>query len=252
MMLKSFALRAAAAVCALLFLAGCEGAAAAQKAASQPAAESVPQSAAPAAAGGKTLRVQNLQQMPGLPAGCEITAAAIALNYLGYEVSKETLARYLPRGEGFSVSGGKRYGPDPWKAFAGSPEQDRYGCYAPVVAGAVNAFLASVGAQDNNRAADLTGAPVERLYGYIDRGLPVVVWVTSRMEAPEPGDGWYLKDTGGYFRWIKKEHAMVLIGYTAAQAVFSDPNDPRGTVAYDKALFAQRYGELYSQAVTVE
>lgn len=254
---KKRALRLAAAIL-LLFCTGCESAAAVQapKADRQPAeaAVSSPQSAAPKAApaGGKTLPVENIQQRPEFPSGCEITSAAIALNYRGYEVSRETLAGYLPCSSSFSRSDGRLYGPDPRETFVGSPDTDRYGCYAPVVVEAVNRFLAGVGASENSRAVDLTGTPAERLYGFIDRGLPVIVWVTSGMEAPSPGDEWFLRSTGEYFRWIKKEHVMVLMGYTAGQAVFSDPDDARGTVFYDRALFARRYGELSRQAVVIE
>ncbi len=43
------------------------------------------------------LDVENILQNPELPNGCEITSAAIVLNYLGFDIDKVTLAEnYLP------------------------------------------------------------------------------------------------------------------------------------------------------------
>lgn len=43
------------------------------------------------------LNVENILQTPELPNGCEITSAAIVLNYLGFDIDKVTLAEnYLP------------------------------------------------------------------------------------------------------------------------------------------------------------
>ena len=43
------------------------------------------------------LNVENILQNPELPNGCEITSAAIVLNYLGFDIDKVTLAEnYLP------------------------------------------------------------------------------------------------------------------------------------------------------------
>ena len=38
------------------------------------------------------LNVENILQNPELPNGCEITSAAIVLNYLGFDIDKVTLA----------------------------------------------------------------------------------------------------------------------------------------------------------------
>ena len=38
------------------------------------------------------LDVENIPQNPELPNGCEITSAAIVLNYLGFDIDKVTLA----------------------------------------------------------------------------------------------------------------------------------------------------------------
>ena len=260
----------ALAACALLIFSGCGGKPAKAapgpqylRAVRSPASSSpAPASSAGSAPGsrasssqssgknGTILNVKNIQQKPELQSGCEVTAAAILLNYFGYDVTKTDLLSFLPNDDNFYEMDGKQYGPNPWKTFAGSPDTDRYGCYAPVIANTLNDYLLAV--DGRHVAYNLTGLSADKLYKCIDAGLPVVVWVTIGMAEPSGGRTWYLIDTGESYQWILKEHCMVLIGYTQTQAVFSDPYDARGTVSYDRSLFEQRYKQLYSQAVALQ
>ena len=266
---------AALAVCALLTISGCSSGKAVKAVpapqhlravSSSSAASSKPSSSsAPSkinAAGGKTasspdsgtgekiLNVKNIQQTPELQSGCEVTAAAILLNYFGYDVTKTDLLPFLPNDNDFFEMNGKQYGPNPWKTFAGSPDTDRYGCYAPVISNVLNDYLLTVSGR--HVAYNLTGLSVDKLYKCVDAGLPVIVWVTIGMAEPSGGRSWYLIDTGENYQWILKEHCMVLIGHTQTQAVFSDPYDVRGTVSYDRSLFEKRYKQLFSQAVAMQ
>lgn len=258
---------AALSACALLVVSGCSAGNAANQASGPQHLCSVPSSSvssppassksadenktAASKSGGseKILKVKNIQQTPELQSGCEVTAATILLNFFGYDVTKTDLLSFLPNDDDFFEIDGKQYGPNPWKTFAGSPDTDRYGCYAPVIANTLNDYLLAV--DGSHVAYNLTGLSADKLYKLVDAGLPVVVWVTIGMAEPSGGRSWYLTDTGENYQWISKEHCMVLIGYTATQAVFSDPYDARGTVSYDKALFEKRYQQLYSQAVAM-
>ena len=259
---------AALSACALLIASGCStGNAAktasapqqARSASSSSAASSSPaasksadenKTAASKSGSEKILNVKNIQQTPELQSGCEVTAATILLNFFGYDVTKTDLLSFLPNDDDFFETDGKQYGPNPWKTFAGSPDTDHYGCYAPVIANTLNDYLLAV--DGSHVAYNLTGLSADKLYKLVDAGLPVVVWVTIGMAEPSGGKSWYLTDTGESYQWIAKEHCMVLIGYTATQAVFSDPYDARGTVSYDKSLFEKRYQQLYSQAVAMQ
>lgn len=199
---------------------------------------------------GKVLSVKNIQQNPELQAGCEVTSAAIVLNYLGFSINKTDLLPFLSVSNDFRTVSGKTYGPNPWKTFVGSPTGDRYGCYAPVISNAVNNYLIS--AKANRFAYDITGTSASDLYSLIGEGVPVIVWVTIGMREPSLGPGWFLDDNGEYYQWINREHTVVLIGYTDSQVILSDPDDSRGTVLYSRALFEQRYESLLSQAVVIQ
>ena len=81
----------------------------------------------------KILSVQNILQNPELPTGCEVTSAAILLNYYGYNTDKVWLCdNFLPKSTDFHGS----YGPDPNKVFVGNPKSSSgrgLYCHAPVI-----------------------------------------------------------------------------------------------------------------------
>lgn len=195
------------------------------------------------------LDVINIQQLPELPAGCEITSTTIVLNYEGIEVDKMTLLDYLPR-VGYPVEG-ERWD-SPWEKFIGDPTSDRYGCYSPVIIKTVNAFFESNDIT-SYEVIDISGSSIKELYAQIDKGHPVIVWATAFMKKSWLGPSWELKD-GSTFRWRVKEHCLVLIGYDtgADTVILSDPFDERGTVEYDASLFEKRYKELYEQALVIQ
>lgn len=200
--------------------------------------------------GEKILPVKNIQQLPELPSGCETTSSAIVLNYLGFEISKTELADFFPSGGMPHVQNGVMVGPNPWKEFAGSPHENGYGCFAPVVTNALNQYLSSTGSK--LKAVNLSGTNARDLLRYIDDGIPVIVWATISMKEPYDGNSWYLEDTGEYFRWPAREHCLVLIGYSGNTVLLSDPLDEQGTARYEFSLFEKRYEQLYCQAVVVQ
>ncbi len=195
------------------------------------------------------LDVKNIQQLPELPAGCEITSSTIVLNYYGYDVSKMELIDYMPISNNFYNDGKKQIGPNPRKTFAGDPTKSYYGAYAPVIENTINLYLDS--ANSNMVAKDITGTSPKNLYKYIDSGIPVIVWATVEMKETRVGDTWYFED-GTKFVWTRGEHCLVLIGYTDDSVILSDPYDSRGTVEYSKSIFEKRYSDLFSQAVIIQ
>ena len=86
-----------------------------------------------------------LLQKPELPAGCEATAAAMLLGAYGYAVSKEEMARAIPRAP-FEKRDGRVYGPDPRDMYAGDPfSAEGYGVYADPVAAAMQREIDRLG-----------------------------------------------------------------------------------------------------------
>lgn len=195
------------------------------------------------------LPVENIQQLPELPAGCEVTATTIVMNYEGIKVDKMVLATYLPMMQYPDENG---LWESPWNKFVGNPKLSYYGCYAPVIIETVESCLENNNI-DSFEVVDISNSSMEELYAQIDDGHPVIVWATMFMKASYTGrSSWTLQD-GTKFNWRSNEHCLVLIGYDTDKntVILSDPYDSKGTVEYDADLFETRYTELYKQALII-
>lgn len=195
------------------------------------------------------LPVENIQQLPELPAGCEVTSTAIVMNYEGIKVDKMVLATFLPKMEFPDKNG---FWESPWNKFVGNPNLTYYGCYSPVIIETFNACLKK-NEIENFEIVDISDSSMEELYAQIDDGHPVIVWATMFMKESYTGrSSWYLQD-GTKFNWRSNEHCLVLIGYDTDKntVILSDPYDSKGTVEYDAELFESRYTELYKQALII-
>lgn len=190
------------------------------------------------------LQVPLFCQYPSLPTGCEATAAAMALQYWGEEVTPEEVAGWLPASRDFYTCEGVDYGPNPEKEFAGDPfTTDSYGCYAPVIVDAINKNSTRCQAQD------CSGEPLSDLFGYISQGTPVLIWATVDMEPARVGNTWTLEN-GEVFTWIAGEHCLVLVGYEDGLVYLNDPYTGQ-QACYEEETVEQRYEELGCQAVLV-
>lgn len=188
-----------------------------------------------------------IAQYPDFPTGCESVSAVIALQYAGVDISVvDFVDKYLDKSSHFYNENGKRYGPDPYKVFVGSPRSTAsFGCMAPVIENAVKKIVGSSMTVENR-----TGYTLPMLCkSYIDKGIPCVVWVSIGMLETYRSASWTLEDGSTYY-FPANEHCMVLIGYSDTHYYFSDPY--RGEhVKYACALAEQRFEELGRQALVV-
>lgn len=186
-----------------------------------------------------------IAQYPAFPTGCESVSAVIALQYAGVDISvADFVDKYLDKSSHFYNENGKRYGPDPYKVFVGSPRSTAsYGCMAPVIENAVKKIVGSSMTVENK-----TGYTLPMLCkDYIDKGIPCVVWVSIGMLATYKSASWMLEDGSTYY-FPANEHCMVLIGYSDTHYYFSDPY--RGAhVKYSRSISEKRYEELGRQAL---
>lgn len=175
------------------------------------------------------LEVRNIDQNPELPNGCEITSAAIVLNYLGIAADKVTLAeQYLPTAEWYWEA-------DPNVEFMGNPADElAFYCLPGAVVTAVNNYLDDAGSE--YEALDISGAGMEDLYRFVANGVPVLVWTTRAFSDPLynytfqlPGGGWPYSNS----------HCLVLTGYDAENCYVADPM--LEVTQTDRATFAQSY-----------
>lgn len=199
------------------------------------------------------LDVQEIEQMPELPTGCELTSGAMLVNYAGYPVDKVELDRYLPKtrdmvgdGDGVFVDTD-----DPDVAFIGDTRSARYGvsCNAGPIVTAINSYLATVGSQ--MQAVDITGETPTQLYARVAAGSPVEVWVTISMSDYGSGRMWTtVTESGKEEVYCTNYHAMVLCGYTEHNVILADPLDT--IVVYPKTTFERIYADRGSRAVVIQ
>ncbi|TCJ02304.1 C39 family peptidase [Cytobacillus praedii] len=139
--------------------------------------------------------VKSLMQYPELPNGCEVTSLTSVLNYYGYDVTKTKMAdKYLPKAP-FEKKNGKIYGADPYKAYAGNPREQR-GFFVPIVE-AANQFLKEI--EGEKVAKDLSGSNREETLEQLNKGNPIVIWVTLDLSKPKIGHSWYIDGTEELF-----------------------------------------------------
>ena len=184
------------------------------------------------------LEVENIDQNPELPNGCEITSAAIVLNYLGFAADKVELAeQYLPKGLYWEV--------DPNQAFMGNPADElAFYCLPGPVVAAVNAYLETVGG--GYKAVDITGAGTEDLYAFVANGLPVLVWTTRAFSDPLYNYSFQLPNGGWPY---SNSHCLVLTGYEDNQFYLSDPLETYESVRQQK--FMEIFTAMGSRAVVI-
>jgi uncharacterized protein YvpB len=186
------------------------------------------------------LDVDNVEQNPELPTGCEVTALTTVLNYLNYDVDKLILADlFLPKGEIGQTH--------PDEAFIGNPrDKNSYGANAPVIVNTANDYLERM--DSKHKAYNVSNTEFSELTKYLYDGYPVIVWGTINMKPSYPSTKWNL-DSGEY-QWYSRFHCMVLVGFTEDKYIIADPLN-KGLTYYDKDLVETRYNELNKQAVVI-
>lgn len=224
-----------------------------------------------------------IYQEPELPTGSEVTSLTMLLNYLGFEIDKETIAQnYMTcaeRGEAtFS------------QAFIGSPfNSDGLGCFAPVIVDTAMKYLSSQGSDRTVKA--LNADTFDDVLLRVASDYPVLVWINTNLELMQEEYCFTVYGTNGIYTTTPPQTTSVIImGTTAPQtaettpevttAVSADdfkqdvywiPNatcvlltgfdtvndtvtiiDPmQGEITYNMGMFKTSYNALYKQAVVI-
>lgn len=199
-----------------------------------------------------SLDVPNILQFPELPSGCEITSAAMVLNYLGIPTEKTELIDYLDTDSEYEVENGEIYRASYWKKFVGDPRSDCYGCTAPVIHKMINRFLQARGVSEEFRVYSFVSADTAEVYDELMRGNPVIVWATICMEEPYFLESWKVKGSSETQNWYAQEHCTVLTGFDNAAGTVSLSDPYSGVCTYPKELFEKRMQQMDSQYVVIE
>jgi len=195
------------------------------------------------------LKVPILFQNPELPNGCEITALTSVFHYYGYFVDKVEMSDFYLYQSPIIYSNNRRYGPDPNIGYAGSPK-DQTGWYT--FAGPIEqaAKIASKSLETNLKTENISGSSTEEIDKWINQGVPVIMWVTLNLEAPNIDGGWYINGTNEFHHSYTNLHAVVLLKSTENEVFVMDPL--KGYVKHKKSTFFQSYESLNKQAIIIK
>ena len=188
-----------------------------------------------------------LLQNPELPTGCEVTSLTAVLNYYGYVITKTEMADHYLSKQRFYKKDGIYYGADFNTTFAGDPRNPgSYGCKAGCIEKAAMAYVCAE--KIALTVTNVTGAELKELLTYINKSIPVIIWITMDLNESHPTTKWTTPE-GEKVQWMDNEHCVVLIGYTKDQVICMDP--VKGITYYNKALFESRYIQMGKNAVVI-
>ena len=194
------------------------------------------------------ININCLIQNPELPMGCEAVSLAMVFNYYGYSADKFSMANYyMPRADVYWENG-TMYGPDYRYVFAGDPaDPHAYGCLAPCMITTAQNYLNDAGG--GMYPFDASGTAFEDLLTtYIDRDVPLLLWVTTGLATPYYSHVW-VTPSGEQMQWITPEHCLVLTGYDLDNGLIYVADPMVGNTCYSYDLVKQRYNELGQQCM---
>ncbi len=224
-----------------------------------------------------------IKQKPELPTGSEVTALAMVLSHLGYDVTKEELATsYLTCADRGTATFSQ--------AFIGSPfEEDGLGCFSPVIVDTAQKYLRTQGS--NRYVKALNADTFEDVLLRVASNHPVIIWINHDLElqteeycftvygggltttpafttttAPMNGTMDAAVTTTAVTTvppvgnvssskqdvyWIPNATCVVLTGYDLENETVTVIDPSQGEITYDMGMFKTSYNALSKQAVIV-
>ena len=184
----------------------------------------------------------------GYPTGCEAVSATMVLKYKGYNVSAKNIIDNTKMGSKKHQENGNWYGANPFEAFVGNPalglSQGSYGVFAKPISDAMSVYA-------GGKVKNISGCSSDKLFEYVSKGNPVVVWCVKNAGDLKEGVTWQYENGEGTFKELIGEHCAVLIGYDKEYVYLNDPS-AGANVKQSKSKFISNWKNLYSQAIVVE
>lgn len=186
--------------------------------------------------------VEAIMQEPELPTGCEVTALAEVLNYLGFDIDKvELFDNFMPVDYEGAVN--------MYYAYIGDPKSNNgFGCYAPVIVKTAYEYFESV--DSPCYAVDLTGTDLHDLFYQLSQDRPVIVWTTMGQRETYPNYKW-TAGNGEDMVFNDYQHCVAIYGYDLNAGVVYTADPLVGNTTYEMSRFETIYDIMYKQAVVI-
>lgn len=192
--------------------------------------------------------VPSILQHPELARGCEVTSAAMLLNFFGFSADKMRLAEEIEKDttEYVNNNGNIFYG-NPNTGFVGdiySSSKKGLGVYHKPVYRLMYKYA-------GNRVIDVTGCNFEDLYYFINKSSPVWVIVNTKYnKLPEYSfEMWNTPD--GRIKITYSEHSVLVVGYDENYIYINDPLSKSPYLKKKKSDFISAWQQMGSQAITI-
>lgn len=191
------------------------------------------------------LDVPVVEQLPELPAGCEITSLTMLLTYYGVNKSKMELVAEMPRDNTpatLNADGSIGYWGNPNTGFVGDVTRKLRGF------GIYHAGLFPLLKNYVPTAIDVTGEAFDLYEQQVASGIPVIVWTTIDYNQPYK---WVTWDTPiGPIQTTYSEHAVVLVGFDETNVYLNDPLSGKKQLKVNKAQFVDSWTAMGKQGLT--
>ncbi|UOQ92430.1 C39 family peptidase [Halobacillus shinanisalinarum] len=187
------------------------------------------------------LDVPLLNQMdaPRLYNGCEVTSMAMILNYFDINVTKNELAQkitYVP----LTYENGLKGNPN--EGFVGNMKDGPgLSIYHGPLAEVIRNYV-------GDRLIDFSGSDPDKLFHYLDQGLPVWVIVTSTFGPVSSFKTW--NTPSGKMNVTFDLHSVVLTGYDKNNFYINNPYGYKNQKV-NKEEFIKGWKQLGSQAIVI-
>lgn len=182
----------------------------------------------------------NQMDAPRLYNGCEVSSLAMILNYQGYDVTKNELAdkvKQVPLTYDNGLKG------NPNDGFVGDMVD---GPGLSVYHGPMHDLAKKYAGE---KAKDITGSSVDKLYGYLLEGLPVWIITTTNLAPVKNLKSW---DTPkGEIEITFQVHSVAVTGVDEDFVYVNNPYGQKNQKV-DKKKFEAAWNQMGSQAIVIE
>ena len=190
--------------------------------------------------------VPMIYQLPYLARGCEVTALAMLLNFVGVDVDKFQLAQEMhinpvPAG----IVNGRIYMGNPNDGFIGNMytfDEFGYGVYHRPVFELLQRYFPQ-------SAVDITGADFEDLLKFVARDIPVWIVTNTRFHYLPPYQFVTAYTPEGPIQITWRMHAVTITGFDDSRVYFNDPLGNASSAS--RYHFTRAWQQMGSQAITL-
>lgn len=181
-----------------------------------------------------------INQFPELPTGCEVTSAAMLLNFYGVKADKVTLAEQVRKTDLPRFFNGRVVGESPYEYFIGNPRDNKaFGVFNGPIYNLISNY---------KEAENITGCEFEKVTNKVKEGKPVMVWITRDLAPVQYSSSWYVRDE--MFWWPKGEHTVVITGIEENIIIVNDPYGGEEK-SFDLEKFKITWENMGRQAISI-